>query len=458
MEKSYFRGLAEYFHSYTFFDIDAATLHQVKRSLVNYLGGSIYTASHQSCSALLDLIRELDPGNGKSTIWANEQPMTPMIAAFSNAARLSSIELNDGTKASAHPGIYVWSSILATYQQFSASIQDVIRAVVFGYDVCTRMALLSIERIRELGLHNPGFVGGLGAVSAAGMLRGLSVDQLCNAFGMTAAMLPLCPFVSFVEGADTKDLYGGWGTYLAMFAVEAASRGLTGPETILKGMKALDTVFQGEAGKDINPGEYYFINDLSIKEFPACFAINPAVKATLALRQNHTFDTNQIKSILVKSYPYSYDLNKGVGLELNTTSCRLSLNHSVAVALMDGKVTPDSYSNKALQDPQYTELKRKIETARHNEYGIGPHGRRACIIEVTLQDGQVLCEEFDASSHKKVTSDSELLAKFNDLTKQALSVTEQKDLYDFAMNLEKQESFEPLLQVLRDLPIVEEEH
>jgi len=239
MEKSYFRGLAEFFHSYTFLDIDAATLHQVKRSLVNYLGGSIYTASHQSCNTLLDLIRELDPGKGEAYVWANKHSVTPLIAAFSNAARLSSLELNDGTKASAHPGIYVWSSVLATYQQYPTSVKDVIRAVVFGYDVCTRMALLSIERIRELGLHNPGFVGGLGAVAAAGLVRGLSVDQLCNAFGITAALLPLCPFVSFVEGADSKDLYGGWGAYLGMFAVEAAIRGLTGPEAILHGVKAL---------------------------------------------------------------------------------------------------------------------------------------------------------------------------------------------------------------------------
>ena len=86
-EKSYFRELAEYFHAYSFSDIDDATLHQVKRALVNYLGGSIYTASHQSCRELLALIREMAPGNGEAYVWADPQPVTPMIAAFSNAAR-----------------------------------------------------------------------------------------------------------------------------------------------------------------------------------------------------------------------------------------------------------------------------------------------------------------------------------------------------------------------------------
>jgi len=453
-EKSYFRELAEYFYSYLFSDIDDATLHQVKRSLVNYLGGSIYTASHQSCRELLELVRELDPGNGEAYIWANQKPVTPMIAAFSNAARLSSIELNDGTKASAHPGIYVWSSILATYQKNPATLSDVIRAVVFGYDVCTRMALLSIDRVRELGLHNPGFVGGLGAVSAAGLLRGLDVDQLCNAFGMTAALLPLCPFVSFVEGADTKDLYGGWGAYLAMFALEAAQRGLTGPETILHGVKSLDTVFQGDEGKDVDPGNPYFINYLSIKEFPACFAVNPAIKAALAIRRKNPFDIQQIESLLVDSYPYSYDLNKGVGENINQTSSRLSLTHSVTAALIDGTVGPDSYAPERLADSRYIELRQKIDTSRHNEYGVGNAGRRACIITITLKDGQVLQEEFDATSSKKDTTDVMLQQRFNDLTSGTLSQAQQDELYAFTMNLEQQQTLEPLLQLLRDIPVI----
>ena len=454
VEKSYFRELAEHFHSYSFSDIDDATLHQVKRSLVNYLGGSIYTASHQSCRELLELIREMDPGNGEAYVWANRKPVTPLIAAFSNAARLSSIELNDGTKASAHPGIYVWSSLLATYQRYPATISDIIRSVVFGYDVCTRMALLSIDRIRELGLHNPGFVGGLGAVSAAGLLRGFDVDQLCNAFGMTAALLPLCPFVSFVEGADTKDLYGGWGAYLAMFALEAAQRGLTGPETILNGVKSLDTVFQGNEGKNVAPGNPYLINYLSIKEFPACFAVNPAIKAALAIQAKNKMEIEQIESVLVDSYPYSYDLNKGVGEQINKTSSRLSLTHSVAAALIDGTVGPDSYSPERLVDHQYIELRQKIETSRHNEYGVGNSGRRACIITVTLKNGQVLQEEFDATSSKKETTDTMLQQKFNDLTSGVLTPGKQAKLYSFAMSLEKQTILEPMLQILRDIPIV----
>ena len=452
MEKSYFRTLAEHFTSVPYEAFGEETMHQVRRSLVNYLGGSIYTASNQCCRELLAMIRTTDPAGGRANVWACTEKVHASTAAFSNACRLSSLELNDGTRASAHPGIYVWSAVLATYQQYGGSVRDVVRAVVFGYDVVSRMAMRSIDRIIELGLHNPGFVGGLGAVAAAGLLRGLNVDQLCNAFGMTAALLPLCPFCSFIEGSDSKDLYGGWGVHLAMFAVDAAARGLTGPDTVLKGMKSLEKIFQEDLAPKVEIGQPYCIEWLSIKQYPACFAVNPAVNAVFQLQRKHSFDPEQIESVFVDTYPYSYDLNHGVGRNPNTTSGRLSLYYTVAVALLDGPLGPDAFSEEKLHDPRYEALRARIHTGRHNEYGDGPHGIRGCIVSLHMTDGSVLCEEYDASATKTVFSDSMLFDRFCELTACALSPAEQRALYDFAMSVDTMDDLSPLLNQLVTLP------
>lgn len=453
MEQSYFRTLAAHFTKCTVKDFDAETIHQVRRSLVNYLGGSIYTASHGNCRKLLEMIRTLDPG-GNAVIWAEERTASPAVAAFSNGSRLSSLELNDGTKASAHPGIYVWSSVLAVYAQYGGSVEDVVRSVVFGYEVCTRMAMLAIDRIRELGLHNPGFVGGLGATAAAGLMRGLSEDELCNALGMTASLLPLCPFVSFVEGADSKDLYGGWGTYLAMFSVEAAKKGLTGPETVLKGVKALNLIFQGDNGKEIEIGHPYLIQWLSIKQYPACFAVNPAVNCVFELQKRVHIEPEKIASVLVDSYAYSYDLNEGVGRNPNTTSGRLSLYYTVAVALMEGKLVPDAFQEARLHDEKYAALRSKITTSRHNEWGDGPKGIRACRIVVRMEDGQEYEQEYNASDAHVEYTDEMLYEKFCDLTEAVLSEQEQKALYEYAMEVDKKQDLYDLLDKLQRIPVL----
>lgn len=457
MEKNYFRALAEHFAAASYEDFDEETLRQVRRSLVNYLSGSIYTAAHQSCKALLDMIRTLDPGGGKANVWACPEPVQASTAAFSNACRLSSLELNDGAGASSHPGIYVWSAVLATYQQYGGAVRDVIRAVVFGYDTASRMAQRSIDRISELGLHNPGFVGGLGAAAAAGLLRGLSVDQLVSAFGMTASLLPLCPFCSFVEGSDAKDLYGGWGVHLAMFAVDAAARGLTGPETVLKGMKSLDRIFQEDKAEQIEFGKPYLIRRLSIKQYPACFAVNPAVNAVFQMQKKHVIDPEQIDSVFVDSYSYSYDLNEGVGRNPNATSGRLSLYYTVAVALMDGCLTPDAFTEEKLRDPRYAALRAKIRTGRHDAYGELPHCVRGCIVEVRMKDGAVFSEEYNAASANASFTDEMLFERLCALSEGVLDPEKQRALYDFAMTVDRQERLDPMLEALRTLPIRKQE-
>ncbi|HHX29975.1 MAG TPA: MmgE/PrpD family protein [Clostridiaceae bacterium] len=449
----YYRDIAEHFMHLSFEELTDVTLQQVERSLINYAGASAFTAYEGCCDAMLDLIKNLNPaGSGKAGIWADSGSYSPLTAAFANAVRLSSLEHNDSTRGSAHPGIYVWSAILATYEQYGASIPDLVRAVVFGYEASTRMALLAIEKVRELGLHPPGFVGALAVTSAAGLLRGLDMDQLLNAFGIAASLLPVCPFVSFVEGSDSKDLYGGWGAYLGLFAVEAASRGLTGPHTVLGGMKSLDSIFSGREGKDIPLGQPYFIDQLNIKEYAACFAVNPAVKTALALRQAHSIDYRDIESVLVDVYPYAYDLNEGVGRSYNTTSVRLSLYYTVAYALIEGALPPRAFLEDTIRDPKYRELQDRISTRRHDAYGEGPAGVRGCILEIRLKDGTALCGETDAAQSKCMMTDELMREKFDQLTAGALSPDLAAKLYALASDLrEEDRDLAELTQILREI-------
>jgi len=452
MEKSYFRQIAEHFYTTSLAEIDPATIHEVKRALLNYLGGSAYTAAHSYTAPLLETIRSWNTTSGDSNIWGDTVPVSASIATFSNAARLSRIELNDGTRSSAHPGIYVWSVVLAFYQEKPRPISEVIKAVIFGYEVGTRMAMLSIDRIRELGLHNPGFVGGIAAVAAGGMLRGLTIDQLVNAFGIVASLLPVCPFVSFVEGSDVKDLYGGWGTYLACFAITAAANGLTGPETVLDGVKSLNTIFQGEAGKDITFGDPYLINGLSIKEYPACFAVNPAIKAAQLVYAKRKPLLEEIQKINVWSYPYSFDLDQGLPQQLNPTSSRLSLKHTVATVLRKGTVEPCDFTEASLSDPTQQAWKERISVFREDSWGDGTKGIRACRIEVLWTDGSKTIEEFNASEHKHFTSDQELKEKFLFLTHSSWNLDQQESVYKFVLDLEKQPDLNYLLQMLISVP------
>ena len=451
MGKTYLETIVEYFHSYNVQDIDAQSLHQAKRCLIDYLGCSIYAAKHDCCPGLLDLIADMGPGKGMASIWGKPELTSPALAAFANAARTSNIELDDCSAigASVHPGVYVWSAALAAWENSGANVEDVLRAVVFGYDVCLRMGLMATDKVRELGLHGPGLVGGLGAAATAGLLYGLNIEQLHNALALTASLLPVCPFVSFLEGADAKDFYGGWGAYLGMIAVEGAKKGLTGPAHILDGPKSLNAIFAGQKGTDVKPGEHFFINDTSFKEFSACHSVHPAMTVILDLQAKHSIDPQQIAEITVATYPYSYELDQGVGAELNPSSARLSLSYTVAYALIEGRLSPDAFTPEKLRDDRYLALRNRVIVKKYDAYGTGPFGIRGSIVTIRMRDGSVIRGETDAPRWKDAPSDAALVEKYRTLTADAITKEEQQFVVDFVFAIEKQDSLQPLVRVLR---------
>src|SRR5450759_1525126 len=117
MNRYYWQSIIEYFYQMPISDVDPRTLHQVKRCLLDYLGCSIYASSHHCANGLAKFILA-DSRPGNSTAWFESRKLDLKSAAFLNACRTSSIELDDcsGIGASVHPGVYIWSSALAAYE------------------------------------------------------------------------------------------------------------------------------------------------------------------------------------------------------------------------------------------------------------------------------------------------------------------------------------------------------
>ncbi len=445
--EDYFRQIAQHFEDLSFEELGEETLTQVKRSLANYLAAQIYAAGQGNSQEVVDFIISLDPLGGKTSIWGEKARVNSPVAAFANAARVSSMELNDSTRGSAHPGLYIWSCLLAAYEEEAFPVEELIKATVFGFEVASRMALMSIDRVIELGLHNPGIVGGLGAVAALGYVRGLSKDELYRAFSITASLLPTCPFISFIDGADVKDFYGGWGVHLAFMALRAASMGLSGPEEILTGEKSLREIFKSSGISDVELGQPYYIDEMNIKEYPACFAVNPAVNAIKKILEVYPLDYAEIDRVHVVSYPYSVELSRGVD-KLNPTSARLSLAHCSAYVLYRGDLTPGAFSRESLENPELKILRDKILVEMDEEYGYGNLARRAARVSIAMKDGQEYSSFYDAED-KIYISNEFLKARLLSLGEGILERDNILKLWELVMNLESCQSLEDILLIMK---------
>ena len=452
MEKAnYLHSLAAYFYNCQVSDFDEETLHQVRRCLLDHIGCAVFPAGYGMCEALVQQIMELVPQSPEDVaVWGEGNRTSAWAAAFANAVRTSNIELDDcsGIGASVHPGVYIWSAILSQAQIYNWNGADILRGAVFGYEICVRLGLLATAQMRDFGLHGPGFIGALGVAGSSALLLGLTPDGIENALCIAASLLPVCPFSSFMEGADSKDLYGGWGVALGIFAALVAKRGLSGPKHILEGEKSLGKFFAGTKGLDVPIGSHFYINDISFKQFSACHSVHPAVTAVKRLLARELFDPADISSVRISTYPYSYALNAGVRDPLTPSSARLCLPYTVAVTLLEGDLPPTAFFEQQIRNPDIDALRRKMEVVCNDAYGDGPFSIRGCGISIQLKDGRCLFEEATSCEWDTAPSDDALCKKFRALTSGILKAEEIKQLEETVLGFNPETSIRDITKIL----------
>ncbi len=224
-------------------------------------------------------------GGGASPIWFTGTTSGVVGAAWSNSAAASALDLDDGNRlARGHPGAAVIPAVFSVAAETGASFDDIIKAIVVGYEVGVSVAA-------SRGFHaRTGMWSCYGVVAAVGLLRRTSPDQLAHAFaiaGMTAPNLLSTgggPGYPVPEGNDVKEGIP-WSTAGGIVAVLQAEAGFAGPRDILDhaphyaSAKLIERI-----GKDRHICNTYF------KLYSCCRHVHAPVDALLALIDEHELD------------------------------------------------------------------------------------------------------------------------------------------------------------------------
>lgn len=416
---TYLNKIIGHFYGLDIRTVSDRTKEQIGKTLLDYLGCAQYTAAHRNAEPLIRLVLDFGaPGN--VTVFGTGKRSNPASAAMANACRTSNIEMDDGSgiNAAVHPGVYVWSAALAAYEQNPCSMETLMKAALFGYELCMRVGMLAARNVFKHELHGPGMNGAFGAVAAAGMVMGLTEDEMRSAIGMAGSLLPVCPFVSFVKGTDNKDMYGGWSVYLGVVSAEAAKRGMTGPYDILGDEKSLKHVFDDTWGMDMPIGENgYLIEQIGFKQYPSCLAVHPSLSALTALKKEYGFDPEEIDHIEVGMHHGGFTLTDGVEFPLTPVSARLYVPYCLTEFLKSGALRPEPFTEEAIAGADRDMLARKVRVREKTEYAEKYPGKTCGDVTVVLKDGRTYGREVIGVPwcEKKATK-QELIEKFRMLT------------------------------------------
>lgn len=443
--------LANYAASLKYEQLDEATIHEVRRRMIDSFacGLGAYRADAPTIARKLAATVTGDPG--AKYLGGGEHRSSPESAAFVNGVLFRYLDYNDTylSLEPAHPSDNL-AAILAAAQTSGANGKDVVTAAVIAYEIQCR--LCDAASIRARGWDHVTY-GAFSAAVAVGRLLRLGPDKLTHALNLAGTPNVTLRQTRAGELSHWKGCAFANASRNAVFAARLAAEGLTGPAPIFEGEMGFFQQVSGEfelpplAGE--SGGDDFMIKKTSIKFWPAEYHSQSAIHAALELRPK-VKDVSQVKSIVIESFDAAVDII-GKDPEKWRPKTRETADHSLpyctAVALMEGDVSLDSFDEAHLKNKKLLNLVSKIEVKRDAKltarYPQGIPNR----ITVELDDGSKHAaeNEFPRGHDQNPMTDLELTEKFNRLAEGVLDPGQAEAILECCWQLEKQDSLDALL-------------
>lgn len=380
------RQLADFVANSQWRDISPAVRREGIRGLLNYVGCALGGCGDD---AMALAIRVLAPslGTPQAGIIGRSERCDPLNAAFLNAASANVLEYDDTHLPTVmHPAAPVAPGLFALAETRGASGQELLHAFILGVEVSCRVGNGLMPHHYRRGAHITATCGIFGAAAAAGKLIGLDAVRTNWALGHAATQS-----AGLVEslGSMSKSIGVGNSARNGLAGALFAEAGFTAAESAIEGKYgfaavASDTVDLAKMTAGL--GDKWEILANAYKPYPCGVVLFPVIDACLELRKRVPVPAGEIKEVVVRGHPLLReradrpDANDG-------RIAKVSLQHSVAVALLQGAAGIAQFTDAAVADPAVQALRAKVTAEDDGSIPV-----EAAVVEVRLADGSPLSE------------------------------------------------------------------
>ena len=236
---------------------------------------------------------------GRSRVAASPLAMSAPDAAFVNGSYGHGFEYDDAHGPSAsHPGSCVIPAALAIGEELGASLEEVITALVAGYEVYTRIGVLAAPDLLRRGFHPHAMLSNFGAAAVVAKLRGFDAETTLHALAI--ALSHASGTTEYTStGGSIKRIHAGIGTRNGMVAADMARAGITGPRAPFSGNKGFFRTFlqrgPGEGAEQrFRLDRPFEIGTVWLKAYCACYCTHAYIDALrpFAARQAEITDVH----------------------------------------------------------------------------------------------------------------------------------------------------------------------
>jgi 2-methylcitrate dehydratase len=435
------RRLAEYAAGIRFSDLEPAVVHEVKRRTLDSFGCAYGAYSGEVGEIVRKVARGATSNPGATLFGSAGADRFAPLTAFANGAMVRYLDFNDTylSLEPAHPSDNV-PACFAAAEIAGSNGEELIAAIALAYEIQCRLCDAASIRARKWDHVT---YGCFSTALAAGKLLSLDADGLEQAVNLAGVNSAAMRQTRVGQLSHWKGCAFANAARNGVFAAILASQGLTGPDEIFEGEMGF---FQQVSGPFELSSESWgppsMILNTSIKFWPAEYHSQSAIDAALQLREE-VGGVPDVRSLHIASFNAAVEIIGSEPEKWNPTT-RETADHSmpycVAVALLDGEVGLDQFSEERISRGDAHALMQRITISADSVLNEGYPKGIPNRLELTLADGRTLSREvtYPRGHDQNPMTVAEVTTKFRALARCELSQERIEALEQAVWNLERE--------------------
>ncbi len=445
---SYLKELTEFLVQTTPQDIDAAAWERARWVLADSIAAIAGGAAEPEVQ---ELTRRLVPeASGPATVIGTPLRTDLRTAALVNGTAGTFLELDEGNQfGRGHPGIHVVPALLALAEQQGSGGAEVLRALILGYEVGTRIGMACKLR---MSMHPHGTWGTVGAAVSVGVLAGCSAAELGTLINISSSLGLATSRKTMLEGGTVRNTFAGVSNQMGLLAHDLLRSGFTGEQD------GLTTVFGSVVSDEFDPGEMtrelgtrWEIARNYFKLHACCRYNHGALDALDQILQAHAVAPETVTDVRVETYSLAAQLADRH--PQNTLAGKFSVPFAIATTLTNQSSGVASFTWDQIRREQVQRLADKVTVVEDPELTALMPDFRPARVSLTLQDGTRL--QAETRTNRGDTEDpytpEELREKFVNLTQRVWPLADCASLHQRLLQIEEQPDLGALMADLRKL-------
>lgn len=406
--------IADFTSRLQFADLPHEVVEKAKVSVLHNLGVAMAAGGMADQAVAFGRAMSAFEGGTGARLLGTGEPVSVTTAAYVNAAMIHARAQDDVFfPGLTHVGATVIPAVLAVGEQQGSSGEELLTALVAGYEAAAAVSEGFAQRTTPRGFRATGIYGVLGATAGVARLLRLDRDQTVAALGLATCMSSGTN-QTWLAGTHEWQLQVGVAASAGVRAAVQAMAGGAGAPDSLEGPAGFYNAFMGDTagteGIGAGLGSRWRIHDVTYKPYPVCAILQAPVSELVSLTSEHHVapaDVTAVRLVLTPGeagYPGTDSRGPFVGPGATLMSAQFCL----AVALHEGRVTAADLLR--LDDPGLKAVLDAVEVVA--DPGLSARSFR---LDVDLEDGRTLRRAFTATDRTYNWGRDEVVAQLRSM-------------------------------------------